>query len=84
MGDLKNSKFDTIHEEEKSDLEDKDESPIPSKNQNPKDTGNKKQRRKSGLDLATVEDKQVTFVSAHSGAEEEEVEEISDTEMVNQ
>ena len=65
-------------------MDDKDESPMPQKNQNPKDVGNKKMRRKSGLDLATVEDKQVTFISAHSGAEEEDGDDLSDTEMVNQ
>lgn len=57
LGDMKHpSKIDTIAEEEKSDIEDRDESP-PIKQKYPTHSTNKKQRRKSNLDLATVEDK---------------------------
>ena len=43
----------------------------------------KKQRRKSNLDLATVEDKQITFLSMASGGEGE-ADELSESEMVNE
>jgi hypothetical protein len=51
------SKIDTIAEEDKSDIEESPNQP----NQNP--VKQRKQRRQSNLDLATVEDKQITFVS---------------------
>lgn len=51
----------------------------------PNDQSDKKMRRKSNLDLATVEDQQVTFISNHSGEKDkEEEQEESDTEMVNE
>lgn len=40
--------------------------------------------RKSNLDLATVEDKQITFISNHSEGENEEVDEPSDQEILNE
>jgi hypothetical protein len=84
-GDKNNNqnKIDTIAEEDKSDIE---ESPgQPQKNP----IKQRKQRRQSNLDLATVEDKQITFVSNHSnqsaGEEnEDEEEEKSDTDIVNE
>lgn len=79
-GGMDKSKIDTIAEEEKSDQE--DQSPQDKKGGSHK----KKMQRKSNLDLATVEDKQVTFVSNHSADEGEGDDdgEKSDTDLVNE
>lgn len=41
-------------------------------------------RRKSNLDLATVEDKQVTFVSANSGRGDNDEDDKSDDDILNE
>jgi hypothetical protein len=42
-------------------------------------------RRKSNLDLATVEDKQITFISNHSdGEDKNDDQEESDSDLVNE
>jgi hypothetical protein len=41
-------------------------------------------QRKSNLDLATVEDNKITFISNHSEGENEEQEEESDSEILNE
>jgi hypothetical protein len=75
-GQQKNTtKIDTIAEEEKSDI---DDSP-----RDKRDVRRKRDQRKSNLDLATVEDKQVTFVSVPSGGEDNE-DEKSESDIVNE
>ncbi|CDW88693.1 clathrin-coated vesicle protein [Stylonychia lemnae] len=79
---IQNSKIDTIAEEEKSDIDDKDDSPIPAKHNGNNQASYKKQRRKSNLDLATVEDKQITFISNHSEEDKNDDQEESESDRV--
>lgn len=71
------SKIDTIAEEEKSDLEEKDESIEKS------DGKTRKDKNRKNLEEANVEDKQVTFISQHTQGDAEE-EEKSESDIVNE